>query len=70
LLGGTARVARFFTEQSAARFGLRDGPWKMILDADVGRAQLFDLQTDPAERNNLAAAHPDRVRRYRACLGR
>ena len=70
LLGGAPRVARFFTEQSAARFGLRDGRWKMILDADVGRAQLFDLETDPAERNNLAAAQPDRVRRYRACLGR
>ncbi|HET6279882.1 MAG TPA: sulfatase [Polyangia bacterium] len=70
LLGGAARVARFFTEQSAARFGLRDGGWKMILDADVGRAQLFDLGADPAERDNLAAAHPDRVRRYRACLGR
>jgi lipoteichoic acid synthase len=70
LLGAPARVVPFFTEQGVRRAGLRDGRWKLIVDEDSDRAQLFDLGADPAEADDRAAAHPERVRRYRACLGR
>jgi len=63
-------VIPFFTEQGVRRAGLRDGRWKLILDEDSDRAQLFDLGDDPAEAEDRSAAHPERVRRYRACLGR
>jgi len=69
LLGSPARVARFATEQAVRRVGLRDGQWKFILDEDSGRAQLFDLTTDPEERRNLATEHTDLVNHYRGCVG-
>lgn len=46
-------------------FGLRDGPWKYVLDATSGRDSLHDLAADPLERENLAAREPDRCRRMR-----
>jgi lipoteichoic acid synthase len=70
LLAGRPRVARFFTDQGVARWGLRDGRWKLIWDADADRARLFDLTADPGETRDQAAAHPDLVARYLACLGR
>jgi lipoteichoic acid synthase len=70
LLTTPARVAPFFTEQAVRRAGLRDGRWKLILDEESGRAQLFDLDLDPAERDDRSAAQPEHVRRYRACLER
>lgn len=66
------------------RFALRDGPWKLELcagsggwgkptDADATRpglraVQLYDLSNDIAERNNLQAAQPERVKRMTAQL--
>jgi arylsulfatase A-like enzyme len=38
---------------------LRDGPWKLICTAEP---QLYHLAEDLAERENLAARHPERVR--------
>lgn len=68
LLGGPPRVVRFFTEQGIRRAGLRDDRWKLILDLDSNRTQLFDLGADPEERTDLSTAHPDVVARYRDCL--
>ena len=68
LLEGRPRMIPFFTEQGVRRAGLRDGRWKLIVDQDAGRAQLFDLQSDPTESIDRSAAHPELVRRYRACL--
>jgi hypothetical protein len=70
LLDGTRRVARFFTDQGVERWGLRDGRWKLIWDADVGRARLFDLATDSGETRDVAAAHPTEVAHHLRCLGR
>jgi lipoteichoic acid synthase len=68
LLEPVPRTVRFFTDQGVWRSGLRDGRWKVIEERDSGRAQLFDLITDPHEQNDLAATEPERLHQYRACL--
>ncbi len=42
---------------------VRDGPWKLLTDADRSRVELYDIPNDPTETNNLAAAHPAVVER-------
>ena len=37
---------------------LRKGRWKLYLDLWKGFAKLFDLEKDPAEKNDLSAAEP------------
>jgi len=38
---------------------VRSGRWKLLLDG--GQLFLFDLDTDPGERRDLAAQRPDKV---------
>ncbi|HEX5067198.1 MAG TPA: sulfatase [Myxococcota bacterium] len=45
-----------------------DGPWKLIRDLDSGHVALFDLESDPQERNDLAPAQPQQVERLRQLL--
>ncbi|HON65192.1 MAG TPA: sulfatase-like hydrolase/transferase [Phycisphaerae bacterium] len=42
---------------------IRDGDWKLLVNRDGSRPELFNIPADPAERENLADKHPDRVRR-------
>jgi arylsulfatase A-like enzyme len=44
----------------------RSGDWKLILDGS--KQLLFDVSRDPGERDDLAARHPDRVRRLMEML--
>jgi arylsulfatase A-like enzyme len=44
----------------------RSGDWKLILDGS--KQLLFDVVRDPGERDDLAAQHPDRVRRLKEML--
>jgi arylsulfatase A-like enzyme len=48
------------------QWGLRDGKWKYIADIRTGRAELYNLERDPGERLNQAAAEPARVEQYGA----
>ena len=50
------RPAFFFTDYSLRLAGLRDGSMKLIHDLDSGRSRLFDLERDPGELRNVAAA--------------
>ncbi|MBM4082731.1 MAG: sulfatase, partial [Planctomycetes bacterium] len=40
----------------------RDGDWKLIIHrGETEKAELFDLASDPCEKTDLAAQHPERV---------
>lgn len=39
----------------------REGPWKLIEFYEAGRRELFNLERDPGENNNLAPDEPKRV---------
>jgi arylsulfatase A-like enzyme len=43
--------------------GVRDGRWKLLLNEELDRTELYDLETDWAEQNNVVATHPDEAAR-------
>lgn len=49
-----------------ARGALRRGPWKLHVQG--GKVELYDIQSDPYEKNDLAAANPEKVAELRARL--
>lgn len=61
----------YFRSGSARPEGIRDRRWKLRLtfpDKGEPAEALYDLLLDPAERFDVAAAHPDIVRRLREQL--
>ncbi len=42
---------------------IREGKWKLLLNPDRSRVELYDIPADPAEINNRAAEHPEIVER-------
>jgi hypothetical protein len=64
MLDAGQRPARFFADYSLSLLGLRDGRWKFIYEVDSGRSKLFDLDTDPHERINLADRRAGQTRSY------
>ncbi|NYT41925.1 sulfatase-like hydrolase/transferase [Sphingomonas sp. R-74633] len=49
-------------------FAIRSGPWKLLVDGDGRRAELYDIDHDPRETRNLAAARPALTRSLGARL--
>jgi hypothetical protein len=49
-------------------YALRDERYKLIYDSRTGEGQLFDLQADPPEQQDLAARDPVRAAYYRQTL--
>jgi arylsulfatase A len=49
---------------------LRDGPWKLLADAELGQFELYHLENDVGERKNLAEEQPERVARMAAEMKR
>ncbi len=47
---------------------LRQGPWKLVVNGDSG--ELYHLAEDLAEKTNVAALHPDKVRELNEQLER
>jgi arylsulfatase A-like enzyme len=45
---------------------VRDGRWKLLVNADGTGAELYDVLADPTEATNVAAANPDVARRLAA----
>lgn len=50
--------------QSRQQRSVRSGRWKVLLDGS--QQLLFDLTSDPGERHDLAAQHPDIVRKLKS----
>lgn len=81
LLRGSGKGRDHIVEH-AGSLALRIGKWKYIDPNDGPRmsvptntelgndpaAQLYDISTDPGEKNNLASKHPERVREMKARL--
>ncbi len=42
---------------------IREGAWKLLSNTDGGGTELYDIPNDPAEEHNLAATHPEVVKR-------
>jgi uncharacterized sulfatase len=49
-----------------AQSAIREGNWKLLRGGE--REYLYDLATDPGEKHNLAAEHPDKANRLREKL--
>ena len=47
---------------------IREGPWKLLLNADGTGAELYDLAADPTETKNLAAEKPEEAQRLRTAV--
>ncbi|TWT70072.1 sulfatase family protein [Crateriforma conspicua] len=45
------------------QLAVRDGDFKLLVNPDGGRVELYDLASDPGEQDNVAANHPDVVQR-------
>ena len=58
------RLAYFHKNAHPARWGLRDGRWKYTAQHTGDAPQLYDLERDPREQENLADRHPQLVALY------
>lgn len=58
------RSAFFQFGHASGSWGLRDGRWKYISPRAGAAPELYDLDTDPDERFNLADKEIERTRRY------
>ena len=79
---GDSRTGRSTMVEHSGGLTIRQGDWKFIprrpgprltqrTDTDTGNNpdfQLYNLSTDLGETNNLAAAHPERVKELQALL--
>ena len=56
--------------QKSPALAMRDGDWKLMMNPDRSRVELYNLKETPCEVDNLAHENPDRVRRMsRQLLG-
>lgn len=60
--------AYFYVAEDHFTLGLREGNWKYIFALREGVEELYDLDNDPDEQNNLAKAEPARTARVRQRL--
>ncbi len=49
-------------EYQPPMLAIRDGDWKLLVNHDGSRAELYDIPHDSGEEHNVAAAHPDVVK--------
>ena len=42
---------------------MREGEWKLLMNPDSSRKELYRIPDDPSELNNLAADYPERTAR-------
>jgi arylsulfatase A len=49
---------------------LREGPWKLLANAELDQFELYNLVEDAGEKKNLADRHPQRVKRMATTMKR
>ena len=47
---------------------IRDGDWKLLMNPDRSRVELYDIPRDPTQLANVADKHPEIVERLSAKL--
>ena len=57
---GAGRPHQTLYWKKEVRAAIRDGDWKLLRFPDRP-AELYDISADPAETNDLATTHPERV---------
>jgi arylsulfatase A-like enzyme len=65
------RNAKFFgypklPDDRSPSLAIRDGDWKLLVNADGENAELYNLATDPSEAKNVAEANPDVAARLKS----
>jgi arylsulfatase A-like enzyme len=61
--GKRVRPRSYFTACYTDHVNARDDRWLLISDNQGRNKRLYDRRNDPGERRNVAARHPDQVRR-------
>jgi N-acetylgalactosamine-6-sulfatase len=51
------------TLHKSPRLSIRDGQWKLLINPDHSRVELYNIPEDPSELNNLADRNPTVVKR-------
>ena len=51
-----------------ASLGIQDGEWKLLENKEFGRIELYNINTDWAEQENVAEQNPDKVKELQAKL--
>ena len=54
--------------QRSPELAVRDGDWKLLVNPDGSRLELYDLAGDPSEKQNVSEGHPELVARLKAAL--
>jgi arylsulfatase A len=68
--GARSPYAAFYYYQQGQLQAVRSGNWKWYVPLVTGRDRLYNLQTDRGETANVAAEHPDVVRRLTTLVER
>lgn len=58
----------YYGDNNLPDLAVRDGNWKLLCDYDGASAQLYDLQVDPSESNNVARQHLELVKKLTAAV--
>jgi len=55
-------------EDQSPNLAIRDGHWKLLVNADGSQLELYDLNAPPEERDNLAGRYPKVARRLSSAV--
>jgi len=70
LLGQEQRGLPYMIEEAGKRLALRRGPWKYVQGQGRGQGELYNLDVDVGEQNNVAEANEATAREMRESLQR